>query len=36
VIYEVNGQQISDSVREGDVFYFRERRTKHSPRMREP
>jgi len=23
VIYEVNGQRISDSVREGDVFYFR-------------
>jgi hypothetical protein len=23
VIYEVNGHQISDSVREGDVFYFR-------------
>lgn len=35
VIYEVNGQRISDSAREGDVFYFRERRTKRSPGMRE-
>jgi hypothetical protein len=35
VIYEVNGQRISDSVREGDVFYFRERRTKRSPGIRE-
>ncbi len=36
VIYEVNGQRISDSAREGDVFYFRERRTKRSPGMRGP
>jgi hypothetical protein len=36
VIYEVNGQRISDSVREGDVFYFRERRTKRSPGTRGP
>ncbi len=34
VIYEVNGHQISDSVREGDVFYFRNGSEDHEPAIR--
>jgi hypothetical protein len=34
VNYELNGQQISDSVREGEVFYFRNGAEGHRPAIR--